>query len=488
MALVPVDPPLNDVIVAAGKDFGGSLTDTDDTERLLRSDFLTLFLRLLPHDFLAEQLQQEGIHQNCRIYNARVVLWLMTQQRLRGNVAMQEAVMSVVHGLPAEFWLRSPKRIAEQRVSGNDGSYSTARQELPVGVVERSSREVFRRLLEATEGAVPELGQRAFFVDGTTLRTPCREELKQEFPPASNQHGEAHWPTVKMLVAHDLETGLALAPVWGAMSGPRAVSEPSLFYNLFAHRLPAGVVVVGDINFGVFSVAYAADQTRHPSVLRLQPSRAKAMLRGPLVDGIDREFVWRPSRNDRQAHPDLPEDACVRGRIIVAAVQPDHGEAPFLLVLFTTILPRASAKERRELAVGLYGKRWNLELDLRTLKSTLELEQLTCTSPAMVEKEIQVAMLAYNLVRAVMYAAAKKSGLAPRRYSFTRVRNIVEHFLPFICNAKSCAEAELLIDKMMHYVEQAKLRHPKRRRSYPRAVWYEPKTFPSRYAHSRVSQ
>jgi len=51
------------------------------------------------------------------------------------------------------------------------------------------------------------------------------------------------------------------------------------------------------------------------------------------------------------------------------------------------------------------------------LKGTLQLEQLTCTSPNMIAKEIHAAMITYNLVRAVMYAAAAQSGIAPRRYS-----------------------------------------------------------------------
>jgi hypothetical protein len=94
---------------------------------------------------------------------------------------------------------------------------------------------------------------------------------------------------VKMLVAHDLETGLAMHPVWGAMSGPQAVSEQALFEELLGEGMPVGAVLVGDINFGVFSVAYAADRRQHPVVLRMQEHRAKALLGEPLRDGIDRE-------------------------------------------------------------------------------------------------------------------------------------------------------------------------------------------------------
>ena len=113
--------------------------------------------------------------------------------------------------------------------------------------------------------------------------------------------------------------------------------------------------------------------------------------------------------------------------MVVSLVRPDNGADAFLLVLFTTL---SATEASREELLQLYGKRlvqelkahWHIELDLRTLKGTLKLEQLTGNSPEMVAKEIHnvlstlapAAMIAYNLVRAVMYAAAAQSGLAPR--------------------------------------------------------------------------
>ena len=97
----------------------------------------------------------------------------------------------------------------------------------------------------------------------------------------------------------------------------------------------------------------------------MQPQRARVVLGGPLIDGIDREVEWRPSRDERKSHPELPADACVRGRLLVSLVRPDNGADAFLLVLFTTL---SSAEASREELLQLYGKRWYIELDLRTLK------------------------------------------------------------------------------------------------------------------------
>lgn len=144
--------------------------------------------------------------------------------------------------------------------------------------------------------------------------------------------------------------------------------------------------------------------------------------------------------------------------------------------MFTTLT------ESVEELLKLYGKRWNIEVDLCTLKKTLRMGELTCTTADMVAKEIDAGMAAYNLVRAVTYMASQQSGLAPRRYSFTRVRNVLNAFLPLIATARSPEEAEQLVAKIMYYVGQAKLPNRKKRRSYPRALWPKPQKYPYRKA------
>jgi hypothetical protein len=186
---------------------------------------------------------------------------------------------------------------------------------------------------------------------------------------------------------------------------------------------------------------------------------------------------WEPSPNERRKHPELPADAGVEGRVIVRQVQPSNGETPFLLALFTTLEDEADS------VIDFYGHRWNIETDLRSLKTTLKLDQLSSTTPEMVAKEIDVGMIAYNLVRAVTCVAAQKAGLKPRQFSFTRVRNVINAFAPMIAAARDEREAQRLTDDMMFYVHQAKLpRRHKKRPTYPRAVWHKPQTYPKRKA------
>ncbi len=67
-----------------------------------------------------------------------------------------------------------------------------------------------------------------FVVDGLFTELAHSEELVKTFPPAENQHGTSHWPVLRMVVMHDLSSGLAERPGWGAMYGLEAVSEQAL--------------------------------------------------------------------------------------------------------------------------------------------------------------------------------------------------------------------------------------------------------------------
>jgi hypothetical protein len=413
------------------------------------------------------------------VYSALVVLWLLVLQRLYGGVPLQAAVLELLRGLPASFWPDPCKRLRDWREHGkppsfHTGAYNQARQALPRLVVQQASDRIFDELIAEMDRRTPAAGPRTFLLDGSSMRLAHTPALCRSYPPGSNQHGEAHFPLLRVLVAHDLDTGLAMRPEFGPMHGPDAVSEQQLLEAAIG-RLPDGSIVIGDANFGVFSVAHAAAQANHPVVLRLTAVRARSLARGRLKDDIDRPVVWNPSRWDRRSHPNLPADASVRGRLIVRQVHPDNGATPFLLPLFAT-LPAAS-----EEALSLYGKRWNIETDLRTLKSTLRLEQLTCYTPDMVAKEIEMGMVAYNLVRAMTCLASEQTGIPPRGYSFTSIRRIVEIFTPKLAAATDPAAAKQVFNEMMHCVHQAKLPHRTRKRpSYPRHVLKPAKTYPNR--------
>jgi hypothetical protein len=279
-----------------------------------------------------------------------VVLMMILQRLLQGKATLNGAVQQVLSGR-LEGLLPRHKRIEEDTLSSNTGAYSRARCRLPKAVAEMAADQVVEYLLAEHKEALPGLGRQAFLLDGSSLTLPHTEELLKAYPPASNKHGPSHWPVMRVVVAHDLVSGIAVRPVWGPMYGDQPVSEQSLAESII-DRLPEGSVVVDDRNFGVFSVVWYADRKKHPIVVRLTDVRARSLNGGNLPSEADHWIDWKPSRWDRGAHPDLPADACVRVRFIATTVV-RKGKVIQLYLLTTLDLPL-------EQIVELYGFRWNI--------------------------------------------------------------------------------------------------------------------------------
>ena len=430
---------------------------------------LRLFQKVAPASFLQGLCEKHGYTFRQGIYSTVVVVWLMIWQRLQGNRSLTAAVQYLVQGGGGDL-VSECKRWKEDNVSGRTGGYSQARHKLPKLIV----REVADRIVEQLRAEMQEgwegLHRPVVVIDGSTVRLQHAPELVQAFPPGHNQHGENHWPMLRMVVFHDVFSGLALRPSWGPLYGEAAVSEQALAEQAL-ERLPREAVVLGDGNFGIFAFAYAVQQSQRPMILGLTAARAEKILGGPLVAGTDRKVVWQASRWDRAAHPQLPEQAAVEGRVIVCANPSCPNE---LLYLFTTLeLPAGEI-------LGIYKLRWNVETDLRSLKRTVGLQQLSSKNVDMMEKELLLATTAYNLVRAVMCLAARRANLTPRQLSFSFVQAVVEAALPGLDHAASEEEYQRRLDRMLRYAAQGKHPHRTRVRSYPREVWGQGGRFPRR--------
>ena len=426
------------------------------------SSVLNLYLRLVPGTLQSKQ------HRHCCVFSLAVVMWLMIFQRLQEKGTLAAAVQHVVRGLPVALNPKTSNRQRTHRVSSNTGGYNQARQKLPLEVVQTMSDQIFEQLMPL------EPSSRMFVLDGTTLTMPCTPSLLEAYPPSRNQKGESHWPILRLLVGHDLDSGIAVRPEWG----PKSVSEQRLAERLI-QRLPARAGVMGDQNFGVFWIAWAAEQSDHPVLLRLTPARTKRAFGLAFNNGTNLKVEWKPSKNERRDHPEWPRNASVTGRLIIRRVHPSDGSKSFKLYLFTTLdLP---AKK----IVQIYAKRWNIETDLRSIKKTIHLETLDGQTPDMIAKELTVAITSYNLVRAVINESAERTGMDPRQYSFSRVLNLINSWVPHLACISADAEREAEYERLIGYAGECKLYKRKKSASYPREVWYRRRTFPPRKAQPR---
>jgi hypothetical protein len=428
------------------------------------ADLLDVFRRLVPADLCgAAPAGHVGI------FTPWVVTWLMVWQRCQGNASLAEAVAEVILGATAAA-LPDCKRVRDGDISPNTGAYSQARSRLPSEAAAAVADAVFASLVADLPPAWR--GRPAYLIDGTSLTLAHRDELLERFPPAVNQHGASHWPVVRLVVAHELSTGISPRWEWGPMYGPEAVSETELAGRQLS-RLPAGSTLIYDRNFGIFAMSYMAVEAGHHIVARMTEKRFRAVTRG-MEQTAPGEWrgEWRASAADRRGHPWLPAGAVVRGRFVeVHTAGP--GGAGVVLYVFTTEMEAT----HEELA-GLYRRRWDIESDIKDVKITLNMDILSGQTVEMVEKEMMLGSVAYNLTVQVRRLAAERAGVRPRELSFSRTLALLKAFARAAVEEDPRRRGERL-ERLLKAVARCRLPH-RPGRSAPREVIPRRRKYPER--------
>jgi hypothetical protein len=311
----------------------------------------------------------------------------------------------------------------------------------------------------------------AELLDGSTKRMRPHGTIPEEFPPHRTRAQTSYWCVARVVVSFCAATGIATA----ARIASIHVSEQALAVQIMLQRLQR-VLYIADRNFGVWRVVRAAFQRDSHALVRLTQARARRLLgKKRLPAFVDKPVTWSPTAQD-QVDPGLVKES-VPGRLLIAQGQ-RRGFRPTTLYLFTT-LTDAQAYPPQKL-LELYGWRWRVELDFRTVKSSMQMDQSEAKSPEMVKKEFYAGLLAYNLVRGLMAMAAEQGGCQPAELSFSKVHGllasvITELFMLWMSTAARLSRLEWLLQE----ASAAKL--PKRRKprqSEPRAQYYQPQVFP----------
>jgi hypothetical protein len=374
--------------------------------RSLRESNVLPFHDILDAKAVESALADERVTFHERIYTPLVTLCVFLSQVLDPDHSCRAAVARLI------VWMAINGR---KPCMPETGSYCDARQRLPLAVVVRLVRQAARQI----EGHAPDAwlwnGRRVALVDGTTASMPDTEENQKAFPQMKAQGIGLGFPLVRMVAIIALATGvvrdLALGPYRGKETG-----ETALFRTLW-DGLQAGEIVLGDRYFASF-FGIAGLSLRGVDVLfRMHQRRKFDFRRGRRIGVEDHVVTWtkpvRPDWMDEETYAQIPCKLGVR-ELRVTVEQP--GFRINELVLVTTLLD-AEGYPREEVA-NLFLERWNIELDLRSIKCVLQMDVLRCKTPEMVTKEIWMHLLAYNLIRGVMAQAAEAHGEQPRHLSF----------------------------------------------------------------------
>ncbi len=372
----------------------------------LRESELLPFHEILGVDMVNSALAAEGVTFKDRIYTPFVTLCLFLSQVLDPDHSCRAAVARLI------VWLAINNR---KPCAPETSSYCEARQRLPLVVIVR----LVHQTASQTDAGASEnwlwKGRKVSMIDGTTASMPDTPENQQAFPQAETQGIGLGFPLVRMVAIISLATGVARDLALGPYKG-KETGEPALFRTLL-DSLEAGEIVLGDRCFASFFMLAELKQRDVDAVFRMHHRRKFDFRRGRRLGVEDHVVTWtkpeRPEWMDEEVYAQMPDELTIR-ELRFKVEQP--GFRVKELVLVTTMLD-AAKYTKDELADG-YLQRWNIELDLRSIKDVLQMDVLRGKSPEMVVKEIWMHLLAYNLIRAVMAKAAEAHDKHPRLLSF----------------------------------------------------------------------
>ncbi len=390
------------------------------------------FSELLPGQLAEQVIREEVVSSRDRLFSPLVTLWVFLSQLLDPDHSCRAAVARFLawrtaQGLPP--------------CSADPSAYNKARHRLPQSVLTRLTRLTGRQAQDRAPQPWRWNGRTLKIVDGSTVSMPDSPANQKAFPQARSQKAGVGFPIARLVVLFSLAVGTVLDAARGRYQG-KHTGETALWHSL-QDNLEPGDLLLADRYYGSFWELALARQRDADMVCRLHQRRRADFRSGRRLGREDHVVLWnkppRPEWLDEASYASLPATLAVREvRVRVAAA----GFRTKMLVVATTLVD-ATAFGREDVAV-LYRMRWYAELDLRSLKQTMQMDILRCQSPEMVEKEVWAHLLAYNLLRGQMARAAQEGGLLPLQVSFKGALQVVSAFAAVLWTAEVEEIAEIM--------------------------------------------
>jgi hypothetical protein len=397
------------------------------------------------------------------VYSHAAVVWLGIQQRLSDN-SLKSSLSTLIDRIredtcPVNLALRPGKKFREGKMSLNTGGLSRARERMPVELVS----QLFNA---ATANIEKRLSCRnnLYLMDGQVLAISRTPSNLQTFGKTGNGEGELHFPRMRVVAAHHLSTGICKSLAIGGWLD----TELTLGKEVFS-ELPRGSIVVMDRYFDKPTFLNDAQEKGIHVVVRIREVAARRLFGKelPKDEHGEKRVTWRPADKKQS-------DIAIDGRVMKFTAAPS-GFRSSEFYFFTTA-PSLTLDE----VAALYRQRVQVETFIRQIKQTLKLFFVRAKKAANVEKEIYIAYLTFNLLRAIMQLAAEKAKLEPERVSFTAAMMLCRSYAPQFLRAKTKTEREELFERFVENIMQTKIPKRKKERSYPRVVKSQLDKYPRR--------
>ncbi len=397
-----------------------------------------------------------------RLYTQPLTFWSFLWQCFNPGASCREVVRQI------QFLFAL---LRQKGISSDDGVYCKARQRL-------SQPALVKALGAAAQGAQSRAPKTGFLkgrpvrvVDGAMLTLPDTKANQKKYPKMKNGHHPIGFPQMRLVVLFCLTSGAILARV----TGNKHASESRLFRRLMG-SLNAGDIIIADQGFGNFITVSLLRELGVDFIAR--SSRQIDCRKGTRLGTKDRLVSWKKSPRcsailTRKHWKTLPQEQIVR---VICGRIAQKGFRVRQMVLVTTLLD--AKKYPSSEILRAYLRRWRLEMCLDDLKTTMKIEQLRCKTPAMVEKELLVHLIAHNLIRWLMAQVARNHDADIERISFKGTLDAFRQFSHAASQALSARGRRALWAKLLQTLAEDLVPDRPGRRE-PRAVKRQHHKYPA---------
>jgi Transposase DDE domain len=425
------------------------------------------FANTLSERSILETLDEHSVKYRDRLFGPVTTIWGFLSQVLSEDHSCRDAVARIIAHRAV---------VGLETCSPNTASYCNARGRLPIEVLSTLARRTAVELQAAATAEWKWNGRSVFIADGSTVSMPDTPENQAAYPQPPTQQSGVGFPLARVVVLLSLATGachdLAIAPYAGKGTG-----ETTLLRRMYGALSP-GDVVLADALFDNYFLACELRECGIELVARVQAERVGSRTVSVRPDG--EVVLWQRPNKPRgmtgEQYRRYPKSLLMR-QVTVDAREENNRAGQFKVV--TTLLDATIDGGQ----IGdLFERRWSGEVDIRSIKSVMQMDVLRCKAPEMVHKEIWAHVLAYNLLRTVMAVAAAEVGIEPREVSFKGTKQAVTAFAPKI-EAASPDDRPALITALLEVIAYHRVgdrpgrwepRARKRRRK-PAAYLHEPR-------------
>jgi len=414
----------------------------------------TPFSKVLPHSLL-EEILQSGSDRDT-VFTPLVTLKAFLWQVLSPTGSCKSAVS---HVFTDRISLNHPAN------SMNTGPYCKARLRLPLTHLKKAVCCSGKALHQRASSSWLWHGFHVMMVDGTTMLMPDTEDNQTHYPQQSVQKQGLGFPIMRMVGLLSLATGSCVDYAIGKYQG-KGSGETSLFAQLI-DKLDEKDLLIADRYYTTFAIIALMIKRGTPLVFRQRANIKSDFRCGKKLSSKDhliscnkpkRKPVWM----DQETYDEFPNEITIREFSVKGTV-------------YVSTLLDAKTYHKNELA-ELYQQRWHVELDFRSIKTQMGMDMLRCQSADMVEKEVAIHLLAYNLIRSNIANAASMNAVKPRQISFMAAVDLMRNMAGITATLTTKILVKWL-EALLKAIASTKIGDRKRRKQ-PRVVKRRPKAYP----------